>query len=492
VTAARSDTIAGFPNGDLESGDEEFEPGVTAEWGVTPNMTLSATINPDFSQVEADVLQLDVNTRFALFFPEKRTFFLEGADLYLTPLQAVFTRTVAEPSWGVKLNAKEDRDAYGMFVARDEITNFLIPGNQGSLRASLDESVLEGVFRYRRDLGTRSAVGVLYTGREGQDEGDYHNRVGGLDGFFRFTQSDTVRVQYLASDTLYPEVLADALGQAAEPFDGDAFSVQYDHFAKVWKGFVRYIDLDPQFRADSGFIPRVDVKTGEGQYQRFFYGTKDTWYAQASFGVHGLRTEDHAGTLTDQVAEVFGTVNGPRQSALEVRLGKNKEFFRGTTFDLDRQEVAFGINPTGRIRLALNTRFGDEIDLATARLGETVILNPLVQLRLGDGLNVQLQYARQHLDVDGDRVFDVNIAQSRIVYQFSVRTFVRAVLQYQDFNRGAVNEEDVFGQFLFSYKINPQTVLFAGYDDTRFGQDDISITQTDRSFFLKIGYAFLY
>ena len=492
VTATRNDAIDSFPQGDLEDGDEEFEPGVTAEWGVTPNMTLSATINPDFSQVEADALQLGVNTRFALFFPEKRTFFLEGADLYLTPLQAVFTRTVAEPSWGVKLNAKEDRDAYGMFVARDDITNFIIPANQRSIRASLEQSVLEGVFRYRRDIGTRSALGVLYTGREGEDENDYHNRVGGLDGFFRLTQSDTVRVQYLASDTLYPQALSDALGQEAEPFDGDAFSVQYDHFAKVWKGFVRYIDLDPEFRADSGFIPRVDVRTGEGQYQRFFYGTKDTWYAQASVGVHGLRTEDHAGTLTDQVAEVFGTLNGPRQSAIELRVGKNKEFYRGTTFDLDRQSVLFGINPSGRMRLALFSRFGDEIDLATARLGKTLILNPAVQLRLGEGLNLQLEYVRQSLDVRGDRVFDVDIAQSRIVYQFSVRTFVRAILQYQDFNRGAINEEDVFGQFLFSYKINPQTVLFAGYDDTRFGQNDISITQTDRSFFLKVGYAFLY
>ncbi|HWM94186.1 MAG TPA: DUF5916 domain-containing protein [Thermoanaerobaculia bacterium] len=492
ATAARTDEVNDFPDGGLDDGDEEFEPGLTAKWGVTPNMTLSATINPDFSQVEADALQLGVNTRFALFFPEKRPFFLEGADLYLTPLQAVFTRTIAEPSWGVKLNAKEDRDAYGLFVARDDITNIIIPGNQGSLRASLDESVLEGVFRYRRDLGTRSALGVLYTGREGQDEGEYHNRVGGLDGFFRLTQSDTVRVQYLASDTLYPVVLADALGEEAKPFSGDALSVQYDHFAKVWKGFVRYADLDPQFRADSGFIPRVDVKTGEGQYQRFFYGTKDTWYAQASFGVHGLRTEDHVGTLTDQTYEVFGTVNGPLQSAVELRVGQHKEFFQGTTFDLDRQEIDFGINPTGRVRFAFYTRLGDEIDLATARLGETIVFNPALQFRLGKGLNMQLEYARQELDVDGERAFDVDIAQSRIVYQFNVRTFVRAILQYQDFTRGAINEEDVFGQFLFSYKINPQTVLFAGYDDTRFGVNDISITQTGRSFFLKVGYALLY
>ena len=492
VTALRADAIDRFPNGDLESGDEDFEPGITAKWGITPNMTATATINPDFSQIEADALQLEVNTRFALQFPEKRPFFLEGNETYITPLQAVFTRTIAEPAWGAKLNGKEGKNAFGAYIVRDDITNILIPFNQQTLRGTLEESVDSGVFRYRRDVGERSAIGVLYTGREGQD--DYYNRVAGVDGLMRFTKSDTVRVQYLSSDTRYTPELSDELGIDFDSFEGDALHIQYDHFARHWRGFVRYQDLDPNFRADNGFIPRVDVKTGEAQYERVFYGNKNTWYAQASLGAHALRTEDHTGTLTDEVAEVFGTLNGPRQSAYELRLQKNQEFFRGTLFDLDRQIVEFGINPTGRVRLAAFARFGDEIDLRTARLGQTMILNPAVQLRLGKGLNFQLEYVRQELDDDqtGRRLFDVDIAQSRVVYQFNVRTFVRAVLQYQDFTRGLVNEKDVFGQFLFSYKLNPQTVLFAGYDDTRFGQNDIDITQTNRSFFLKIGYAFLY
>ncbi len=86
VTGSRTDVVDTFPNGELVKGDEKVEPGLTVRWGVTPNTTLNATINPDFSQVETDSAQLEVNTRFALFFPEKRPFFLEGADLYLTPL----------------------------------------------------------------------------------------------------------------------------------------------------------------------------------------------------------------------------------------------------------------------------------------------------------------------------------------------------------------------------------------------------------------------
>ncbi|HSK77692.1 MAG TPA: DUF5916 domain-containing protein [Thermoanaerobaculia bacterium] len=497
LTATRSDTIDSFPNGDLDSGDEEFEPGATVRWGVTPNTTLNATVNPDFSQVEADAVQLEINTRFALFFPEKRPFFLEGADLYLTPLQAVFTRSVADPDWGFKLNTKEGKNGLGVFVAQDELNNLIIPFNQFSGRAFLDEEVTTGVVRYRRDIGTRSALGVLYTGREGDE---YHNRVGGLDGFFRFTPSDTMRVQYLRSDTLYPGAVANRFGQDTDAFGGQGLQAQYDHFARSWKGFVRYQDLDPEFRADSGFIPRVDVRTGEGQYERFFYGNRETWYAQQTVGFRGLYTEDHSGLLTDQVAELFYTMNGPKQSVFQGRLFRNKEFYDGVTYDLDQQRFLFQFNPTGRITLGLAGRFGDEIDLDNSRLGESMILSPGVQFRLGSGLDLQLDYLLQQLDVDGGQLFEANVYQLRAVYQFNVRTFVRAIVQYTNLDRNTglylvpvrPREQDLFTQLLFSYKLNPQTVLFAGYTDGRFGLQNVDLTQTDRTFFLKLGYALLY
>jgi hypothetical protein len=502
VTASRTDVIDTFPNGNLDKGDENVEPGLTARWGITPNTNLIATINPDFSQVETDSAQLEVNTRFALFYPEKRPFFLEGADLYLTPLQAVFTRTVADPDWGAKVSTKEGKNSLGVFVADDDINNLVIPGNQGSATTSLEQSITNGVVRYRRDIGQYSTLGVLYTGREGDD---YHNRVAGLDGFFRFTPSDTVRVQYLNSDTLYPRQVAETFGQEIDAFDGDAFHVQYDHFAKKWKGFISYQDLDPFFRADSGFIPRVDVKTAQAQGERFIYGGKEDWYARMSFGAKGIRTEDHTGILTDQLAEVFGTLFGPMQSQVEVYLDNAKTFYNGTTFDLNQQTFFFQINPSGSLRLRLQAQIGDQIDFANTRQGDLIYLVPGVQVR-GRNMSLQLDHFYQTLDVEktldlgGGQLFRVNLTQAKVIYQFNVRTFVRAIVQYQDLQRNPdlyfrtvrPKQEDLFGQFLFSYKLNPQTVLFAGYTDSRLGFQNVDLTQTDRTFFLKIGYALLY
>lgn len=153
LTSSRTDVREEFPEGGLGKGAIEVEPGLTARWGMTPNVAASGTINPDFSQVESDAAQLEVNERFALFFPEKRPFFLEGEDYYRTPNQAVFTRTVANPAWGTKLTGKIGDNTFGAFVTRDRINNLVIPSNQFSDYESIEQEVTGSVFRYRRDLG---------------------------------------------------------------------------------------------------------------------------------------------------------------------------------------------------------------------------------------------------------------------------------------------------------------------------------------------------
>jgi hypothetical protein len=100
ITSSRTDSRDEFPTDPLARGSLDAEPGLDLRWGITSDLTVNTTVNPDFSQVEADVAQLDVNNRFALFFPEKRPFFLEGADFFSTPLRAVFTRTIADPLVG--------------------------------------------------------------------------------------------------------------------------------------------------------------------------------------------------------------------------------------------------------------------------------------------------------------------------------------------------------------------------------------------------------
>ncbi|MGH9362894.1 MAG: DUF5916 domain-containing protein [Thermoanaerobaculia bacterium] len=496
VTAIRTDTAQFGPGGlgDLETGEEEVEPGLSVRWGITQNVTLNAAANPDFSQVEADVAQLDVNERFALFFPEKRPFFLEGGDYFQTPIQAVFTRTVADPDWGAKVTGKEGPNAFGVFLADDGVDGtLLLPSNQFTGFAFLDETVATGVVRYRRDIGRGSNVGVLFTGREG--ERDYHNRVAGLDGFWRFDQSNTLRGQYLRSQTRYPLGLALGAGQPTGEFEGDSLFVDYDHATRNWFWSAAYEESDPLFRADAGFVPRVDIRQLEAVVIRQLWGEPDDWWNRASFGLFAFRTEDFDGRLTDERWDLFANLAGPLQSFAELSLETNSERFEGILYeDLYRGQLFAEIQPTGVVKLTFFTNVGEVVDFDHNQRAELLQLSPAVELKLGRHLNAKLDHTLRRLEADatGDEIVEANLTQLRLVYNFNVRAFLRGIFQYLDLAPAdEPSVEDLFTQLLFSYKLNPQTVLFLGYSDERFGLGDLSLEQTGRTFFVKVGYAWL-
>ena len=495
VTAVRTDRLSSFPDGGLESGEEDFEPGVTARWGVTPDVTLSGTLNPDFSQVEADVAQLEVNERFALFFPEKRPFFLEGSDIFATPIRAVFTRTVADPNWGAKASAKLGAGTFGVFLTDDDVNTVLVPTNQRTAVAPLAGGVTGSVLRYRRDFGAETTVGALYAGREGDA---YHNRLFGFDAVHRFGPSDRLSVQALGSETLYPGALEPGLLATLEDERGYGFLADWDHETRNWFWSASYQDLDPSFRADSGFVPRVDVREAEGVAQRTFWGEADDFFNRSSIGFFARRVEDHSGRLTDRNLDFFANFSGPLQSFAEVSLENNQQLFGGVLYDDLWAGQLFGeIQPSGALRITFFTNLGDTVDFQNNRPADVVQLSPTIELKLGRHVNLQASHNLRRLEVEGGELFEANLTELRTVYNFNTRTFVRAIFQYLDLQQDPAlftfpvdpEVEDLFTQLLFSYKVNSQTVLFLGYTDARLGLADVSLTQTERTFFAKVGYA---
>lgn len=497
LTVARTDTRPSFPLGSLVSGDEDVEGGLSVRWGVTPNITLNGTVNPDFSQVEADVAQLDVNARFALFFPEKRPFFLEGLDYFATRINAVFTRTVADPEWGVKITGKQGKNLLGVFAAKDRINNLLLPASQGSSFAFINDDVLSSVVRYRRDLGDKSTVGALYAGRDGTD---YENHVFGIDTRILINAKNDVTFQYLHSDTRYPDVLAMSNGQPIGKFGGDAFVLDWNRITRNLIVSVEYENRDKNFRADSGFVPRVDWRRALAVVRRNIWGEPDDWYSQLQFGFFASRTENQSGQLTDELLDVFGSFRGPLQSSVEVEIQREKTFAGGTLFEgLNNVQLYGEIQPTGSAKFSFFSQVGDTVDFANGRAADHVLLVPRVELKFGRRFNTKFDHTWQELNVNGGKLFTVNLSQLRLVYQFNVRMFVRTILQYQDIERDpslytfavSARDRNLLTQLLYSYKINPQTVAFVGYSDSRVGTELISLTRADRTFFVKLGYAWV-
>lgn len=494
LTIHRTDQRQDFPAGEMEAGEIELEPGISARWGITPNIMLNAAVNPDFSQVEADVAQLEVNQRFALYYPEKRPFFLEGADFFQTLLPAVFTRTVFDPYWGIKLSGKQGKDAFGLFSARDRCNNLLIPANQYSRSASLAEDVFSGVFRYRRDIGKGSTLGLLYTGRGGDD---YYNHVAGLDGFLRLSKTKSITFQALRSWTDYPTGLADRYEQPDGAFADNAFSVKFRHFSRNFNLGLEYEDLGASFRADYGFVPRVDVRRLGGYLEPVIWGKKGGWFERLSFLFWGERMTDQHRNLTDQDIHLGFRYSGPLQMDWNFLFYVQKELYNGVIYDKTALSSMFEITPGSGLVLRCFAAVGDYVDYTNSRLSDDFMVMIKMDFNPGRHLNLGFSHTLDRLSLEGEKIYTANLFQTRLIYNFNVRTFIRAMIQYTRIDRNLdlyifpiePETRELFTQFLFSYKINPRTVLFIGYSDNHFGQRGIDLTRKDRTFFLKLGYA---
>ncbi len=507
VTVARTDRPA--PSvvmpAPLENGDPDYQAGLSARWGITPNITFSGTLNPDFYQVEADAAQLDINTRFRLFFEEKRPFFLEGADFFSTPIDAVFTRSIVDPSWGAKLTGKQDRHAFGTFVARDEVTTMTFPGYEGSAFTSIDSPLTSMVGRYRRDIAGTSAIGLLVASRDGDE---YANHVAGVDGLVRIGRSNSVQFQLLGSQTDYPSDVAARFDQRDDAFGGYAYALQFNRGTRNWFMRARADGFSPDFRADSGFVTQTDLRSFGGFFGRAFIGGAGQWYSRIEMAVGGDRLSDFKGERAQWGKDLSFNYQGPLQTEIYYTLAPNHEYFAGREFDNLRHNFGFSIRPTGDVSAGVNGVVGGAIDFAGARKADQIRLSPFVTFNAFDRLALDFNHTYQTLDVAPGRLFTANLTQGRAVYHFNRRTFLRAILQYTDIDRDALTNpagtqletRRLFSQYLFSFKINPQTVLLVGYSDNQLGLPGGDLTtprgrtdlaQTDRTFFLKIGYAWV-
>ena len=502
LTAGRSDAVGTAPDVGLQAGSVTREVGLDAVWGVTSDVTVNLTVNPDFSQVEADVAQLDVNNRFALFYPERRPFFLEGADFFGTPIQAVFTRSISNPTAGAKLSGKVGANALGFLLARDRSNNLLIPGSQSSTITTLDAEVTTAVARIRRDLAGTSTVGGLFTSRQGAG---YHNHVGGVDAFFRPLPSLTIQAQALRSQTRYPAEVSERYGQTEGGFTGDAVQAQANWASRSWLFNSEFTRVSSGFRADAGFVNQAGVRGGFANAVRRFLGDSAGWFTEFRIVSGVWRNEDFEGNRLNGGMWLGVVYRGPMQSSLGIWPNfAMKEHYAGTTFEgLRTVYFSGGIQPSGAVGLNLNGEVGNVVDYANAQVAKQVRVSPGIELRLGRNVEANVQHTLQRLTRDGDEVLTANLTQVRGVYNFSARSLLRGVVQYQrtDRNQGSYAEavdprsSSLFAQILYAYKVNPQTVLFVGYSEGRNGLldhtgVDTPLTTTGRTFFLKLGYAF--
>jgi hypothetical protein len=350
------------------------------------------------------------------------------------------------------------------------------------------------VLRYRRDFGNKYTVGALFTNRQGDD---YFNRVFGIDGDFRFTSKDRVRLQVLGASTRYPGDVAVEFGQSLDTLNDKALDIIYIHNTRNLDFHAGYRDIGGDFRADLGFIPRVGIRN-------LYAGTDYTWYAEPGkwwtrFMLEGMYQQmtDEAGNLLMREAEATLQYEGPLDTHSLIHLSRTREVYNGIPFDMGRFYFHHCMNPTGAMHVSLNVMGGNRIDYANTRLGKRINIRPGMSYYIGMHWRLNLSHTYERMWVESKRLYTANQSELRLAYQFNKRMFLRGILQYVDYRYNTamyIDEIDpefrhLFTQFLLSYKINPQTVLFLGYSDNYYGYHGTGLPQVNRTVFLKIGYA---
>lgn len=485
-----------FPEGKFAYKTRKLDPGLSARWRFTPNLTMSAAVNPDFSNIEADVAQLDINTQFALYYPEKRPFFMEDANLFDAPFGIVYTRVLVDPDWGIKLSGKEGANAIGFFSVHDNQTLITFPSSQRSQTVLLDMPNYSNALRYRRDIGKSSVLGFTVTDREGED---YYNRVAGLDGYIKLTTKDLVKFQLFGSWTRCPDDVAREYGQSSGNLNGRVLALQYYHNTEKYGMFLIYHNISSGFRANLGRFYQVDYNYIYGGARYTWRRPPGHWYTIINTQASYQYEEDHDDhNLLNKALTLDLNYDGPWQSFLYLTLNLGKRGYMGELFRENFLSFSVGARPSGSFSLTINGAYGDQIDYTNFQAGNRLRINPIVQYKIGRHLFVNLNHVYEKLDVSGGRLYTANLSNLSLVYQFNRRTLLRTILQYAHYSYNSdlyffnidPKFSHLFSQVLFSFKINPQTVLFLGYSDDYY---DYSFTpglkQNNRTLFLKIGYA---
>lgn len=517
----------GTPSPDGWHYDTTPEAGTNARWGVTTNLTLDATINPDFSQVEADVGQVTVNERFDVFFPEKRPFFLEGIENFDTPNQLIYMRQIVNPLAGVKLTGKVGATNIAYLAALDD-ADFARWG---------DSRPLFNVIRARRDIGAQSTIGLSYTDRT--ESSSTYNRVASVDTRIVFGKLYFAQFQAATSFT----------EDGTASLRGPLWEAVVDRTGRQWGFHYAVQGIHPDFRTFTGFVPRRGIVSPRIFNRLTLYGAKGALLEQVTtfLSLNGTWDYDeffdaHAPLETSVEVTSFATLRGGwsinvspawNTAAFDPAFYSNYFVDRGATAG---DTVAFVVPDRLTDVLGMNVgvstpQFPQFSASVNASLGKTIAffepsradqrgVSASVLWRPTERIRAQGSYTRVTLtrESDGSRFSTANIPRLKLEYQLSRPLFVRFVGQLQSQERDALRDprtgEPILHRdasaavyspslpfesnrlrtdWLISYRPTPGTVLFAGYGSGFNGTEGYSLRgldRTDDGFFFKVSYLF--
>ncbi len=536
---------------DFENEDIMGDPSIMSKYSISSDMTFEGTLNPDFSQIEADAARIDVNSTFALFFPERRPFFQEGSDIFQTLFNAYYTRTIRDPKYATKFTVRKNRMTFGFVSALDENTPYIIPLEDGSIDLNAGESYVN-VIRGAQSFGQDSRLGFMVTDRRFKKDG-YSSTVA-LDGDVRLSQNYSIDGQFVYSftgESNDPTLETTNLAPESRPgyasymnavrFDDNKYDANFNgesyqgyafisRFIRSGRHFNFVLDHDvagPAYRTETGFDPT-------NNYRTVMINSSYTFYPNGNIFQRITPRLNSFNRWTWQGPKKFQNINigvNTRfkfaQTSLDLVYHNGLERFSGIEFqDLGSADLNLNIRPSDQVGFFLGLHYGDQIAYAYIKKGTqtgidvAMSLKPVSRITIDPSLHVAMSDAdlafmnpdTDEIYVERRELFRQMIFRMRLQLQVSTEMSVRLVSQYVN-TRHRRPEDDVYlanddsngsGKVwnidpLITYRLSSFSVFYvgstSGYANIDMAPEgslnqDYKWKLTGRKFFMKLQYLF--
>jgi len=513
------DAGAGFTNNDVEQ-----EASLGLKYALTSDVTVEGTVNPDFSQIEADADQLDVNLTIVQRFPERRPFFQEGSDLFLTHFNAFYTRMVNDPELAAKATARLENTSFAYMLARDEHSPYVVPAEERSYTppTSLGRSTVN-VLRGVHSFGTGQSLGFMATDRRYDDGGAGTILSGDFD--LRLSSAFSWVGQYIYSHTDEPEGVELDPGATfdegrhtidldGESYQGNAFITELRRRGRHWNLTLDYNQLDARYRTQTGYDPWNDQRNA-------FIWTSYIIYPEGGL-IERIQPQLFASGRWNMAGDNKWRRINPQmsfnlrkaQTWLGVGCDFSEQTWFGTTYEgLWRFYFDAVTRPRDDFSVYVGVRRARNPALSVGSLGKETGLTVELDLKPWDRLVIEptFDWIRSTSVDTGEMLFEQSIARARLRYQANPRLSLRLVVQHNVTTDPAGREAALAGTFpqyhryygkkwevdpLVTYRINSFSVFYLGttHDWRDFNAANNAMphdfVMTDRQYFTKLQYLF--
>ena len=455
------------PVDNLKYQNPDYEIGVSGLLDLDENNTIEYTINPDFSQVEADAAQILVNETFAVSLEERRTFFLEGTDLLDTDLDSVYTRSINNPLNAIKFINQSDKTSSLFMRAQDTDSPYLAGGLYQSYSGNAGKSEVS-ILRSVRNYENQSNIGLLLTNRDYHRGG--HGRLVEVDANIRFQELYRLQLDFAKSYTqesddnfLETEDSLNGITYAmdGENFRGDAKNIRFvrEGDGNTWGA--RLEDISPNYRADVGFVRQTGFKQLNFWHSRQY--RSNNFFRLMSPRIILRERSDYEGNQISDMMEIgarFETSINLRGN-IERKIFK-KEQFKDYLFNEDqvRDSLWLGYSPSEAWGINLNADYGDRIayneDIPV--IGDQANYTLFLALRPTDNLSIFLNKRKIQLKdkLSGEDFYNGSVDRITTNYSFSNDLSFKVNIESNDFS------DDYYLETLFKWSPDPYTIFYAG------------------------------